>query len=150
RLGLIDRTRSFTEVLSERGLVLRSEWLLAWSRWITPEGQKRRYDTFFFVAELPPGQNPRDVGGEADLSQWATRPWSVRSGSPAGYRCLPRRWPPVWSWHRHGPWKVCGVQNGISCPLSRKCGRSTVVSGPFCRAGPVFPFPRMSRSRERL
>ncbi len=71
RLGLIDRTRSFTEVLSERGLVLRSEWLRAWSRWITPEGQKRRYDTFFFVAELPPGQNPRDVGGEADLSQWS-------------------------------------------------------------------------------
>lgn len=70
RLGLIDRTRSFTEVLSERGLVLRSEWLRAWSRWITPKGQKRRYDTFFFVAELPPGQSPRDVGGEADLSRW--------------------------------------------------------------------------------
>lgn len=71
RLGLIDRTRSFTEVLSERGLVLRSEWLRAWSRWITPKGQKRRYDTYFFAAELPPGQKPRNVGGEADLSQWS-------------------------------------------------------------------------------
>ena len=70
RLGLIDRSRSFTEVLSRRGLVLRSEWLRAWSRWITPEAEPRRYDTWFFAAELPPGQSPRDVGGEADLIRW--------------------------------------------------------------------------------
>ncbi|MDE3724525.1 NUDIX domain-containing protein [Nocardiopsis sp. N85] len=70
RLGLIDRSRSFTEVLSRRGLVLRSEWLRAWSRWITPIGEKRRFDTWFFAAELPRGQLSRDVGGEADLTRW--------------------------------------------------------------------------------
>ncbi len=70
RLGLIDHTLSFTEVLSRRGLVLRSEWLRAWSRWITPKAQPRRFDTWFFTAELPPGQTPRDVGGEADLTRW--------------------------------------------------------------------------------
>jgi 8-oxo-dGTP pyrophosphatase MutT (NUDIX family) len=70
RLGLIDRSRSFTEVLSRRGLVLRSEWLRAWSRWITPAGEKRRFDTWFFAAELPAGQASRDVGGEADLTRW--------------------------------------------------------------------------------
>ena len=70
RLGLIDRSRSFTEVLSRRGLVLRSEWLRGWSRWITPANQPRRYDTWFFTAELPPGQESRDVGGEADHTQW--------------------------------------------------------------------------------
>ncbi|RKS06435.1 hypothetical protein DFP74_2066 [Nocardiopsis sp. Huas11] len=70
RVGLIDRTHSFTEVLSRRGLVLRSEWLRAWSRWITPSAQPRRYDTWFFAAELPPGQRHRDVGGEADLTCW--------------------------------------------------------------------------------
>lgn len=70
RLGLIDRSRSFTDVLSSRGLVLRSEWLRAWSRWITPAAEKRRFDTWFFTAELPPGQASRDVGGEADLTRW--------------------------------------------------------------------------------
>ncbi|MBB6122072.1 NUDIX hydrolase [Nocardiopsis algeriensis] len=70
RIGLVDRSRSFTEVLSRRGLVLRSEWLRAWSRWITPAVEKRRYDTWFFTAELPPGQASRDVGGEADLTLW--------------------------------------------------------------------------------
>ncbi|MBE3001835.1 NUDIX hydrolase [Nocardiopsis sp. HNM0947] len=83
RLGLIDRSRSFTEVLSRRGLVLRSEWLHAWSRWITPEAEKRRYDTYFFVAELPPGQASRDVGGEADLTAW-TDPATVRTEWEAG------------------------------------------------------------------
>lgn len=83
RLGLIDRSRSFTEVLSRRGLVLRSEWLRAWSRWITPESEKRRYDTYFFVAELPPGQAPRDVGGEADLTQWCD-PATVQDEWTAG------------------------------------------------------------------
>ncbi|WP_160050678.1 MULTISPECIES: NUDIX hydrolase [unclassified Nocardiopsis] len=83
RLGLIDRSRSFTEVLSRRGLVLRSEWLRAWSRWITPRAEPRRYDTWFFAAELPPGQVPRDVGGEADLSLW-TDPAAVAAEWEAG------------------------------------------------------------------
>ena len=83
RLGLIDRSRSFTEVLSGRGLVLRSEWLRAWSRWITPRAQPRRYDTWFFAAELPPGQTSRDVGGEADLTAW-TDPSLVASEWEAG------------------------------------------------------------------
>lgn len=83
RLGLIDRSRSFTEVLSRRGLVLRSEWLRAWSRWITPAPQPRRFDTWFFTAELPPGQRARDVGGEADLTQW-TDPSVVASEWEAG------------------------------------------------------------------
>ncbi|GAA1452514.1 NUDIX hydrolase [Nocardiopsis tropica] len=83
RLGLIDRSRSFTGVLSRRGLVLRSEWLRAWSRWITPRAQPRRYDTWFFAAELPPGQASRDVGGEADLTAW-TEPSLVAPEWEAG------------------------------------------------------------------
>lgn len=83
RLGLIDRSRSFTEVLTRRGLVLRSEWLRAWSRWITPRAEPRRYDTWFFAAELPPGQASRDVGGEADLTRW-TDPAAVHGEWEAG------------------------------------------------------------------
>jgi hypothetical protein len=50
--------------------VLRSDLLVPWSRWITPEFEPRRFDTYFFVALLPKGQVPRDVGGEADDTVW--------------------------------------------------------------------------------
>lgn len=70
RLALIDRSLSFAEFLSRRGLVLRTDLLKAWAHWITPEVEARRYDTRFFVAVLPEGQRTRDVGGEADRVVW--------------------------------------------------------------------------------
>jgi 8-oxo-dGTP pyrophosphatase MutT (NUDIX family) len=71
RVGLIDRGIGFAELLAERGLLLRTDLLAPWSRWITPEFEARRYDTYFFVAVLPAGQRTRDVGGEAALTRWA-------------------------------------------------------------------------------
>ncbi|MFG2037662.1 NUDIX hydrolase [Dactylosporangium sp. NPDC048998] len=70
RLALIARELGFAEFLSRRGLVLRSDLLVPWSRWITPEFEPRRFDTYFFLALLPKGQVPRDVGGEADDTVW--------------------------------------------------------------------------------
>ncbi|MGK5497735.1 NUDIX hydrolase [Streptomyces sp. URMC 125] len=73
RAALVARELSFADFLSRRGLVLRSDLLGAWARWITPEFEARRYDTWFFVAALPEGQRTRDVSGEADRTVW-TRP----------------------------------------------------------------------------
>jgi 8-oxo-dGTP pyrophosphatase MutT (NUDIX family) len=70
RAALVDRTLGFAEFLNARGLVLRADLLEPWSRWITPEFEPRRYDTYFFVARLPVGQRTRNVGGEADLVTW--------------------------------------------------------------------------------
>ena len=53
-----------------RGLVLRSDLLRPWARWITPVTEQRRYDTRFFAAALPAGQRARDVSGEADDAAW--------------------------------------------------------------------------------
>jgi 8-oxo-dGTP pyrophosphatase MutT (NUDIX family) len=71
RVALIDRSIGFAELLAERRLVPRTDLLAPWSRWITPEFEPRRYDTYFFVAVLPAGQRTRDVGGEAALTRWA-------------------------------------------------------------------------------
>ncbi|MCA2186279.1 NUDIX hydrolase [Nonomuraea cavernae] len=70
RLALIDRSLAFADFLAKRGLVLRSDLLKAWAHWITPEVERKRFDTRFFVAVLPEGQRTRDVGGEADQVVW--------------------------------------------------------------------------------
>ena len=73
RTALLDRSLSLAQLLARRGLVLRSDLLRPWARWITPATEARRYDTRFFAAALPPGQRTRDVGGEAEQVAW-TRP----------------------------------------------------------------------------
>lgn len=70
RTALVARDLSFAEFLDRRGLVLRSDLLGAWARWITPEFETRRYDTWFFVAVLPEGQRTRNASTEADRTVW--------------------------------------------------------------------------------
>jgi 8-oxo-dGTP pyrophosphatase MutT (NUDIX family) len=70
RRRLVDRSLSFADVLNRRALLLRADLLRPWARWITPAAEPRRFDARFFVAALPPGQRPRDVGGEADEVAW--------------------------------------------------------------------------------
>lgn len=70
REALVARELSFAEFLDRRGLLLRSDLLGAWARWITPEFEPRRYDTWFFVAALPEGQRTRNASTEADTTVW--------------------------------------------------------------------------------
>jgi 8-oxo-dGTP pyrophosphatase MutT (NUDIX family) len=70
RAALLARSVSLAGLLRRRGLVVRSDLLRPWSRWITPVTEERRYDTRFFAAALPTGQRARDVSGEADDAAW--------------------------------------------------------------------------------
>jgi 8-oxo-dGTP pyrophosphatase MutT (NUDIX family) len=58
------------EVAEETGVRLAATDLLPWTRWITPEFEPRRYDTYFFVTALPDGERPAAVSGEADHTEW--------------------------------------------------------------------------------
>ncbi|MGA5702056.1 NUDIX hydrolase [Peterkaempfera bronchialis] len=70
RAALEAHDLSLAEFLRARSLVLRSDLLGGWARWITPEFEERRYDTWFFVAALPAGQRAADTTGEADRVVW--------------------------------------------------------------------------------
>ena len=70
RQALVAREFGFAEFLDRRKLVLRSDLLGPWARWITPEFEPKRYDTFFFVAALPAGQRTRNASTEADRTVW--------------------------------------------------------------------------------
>ncbi|MFS8499523.1 MAG: NUDIX domain-containing protein [Micromonosporaceae bacterium] len=66
------------ETAEETGVRLDPADLVPWRRWITPEFEPRRYDTYFFVAALPPGQEPADVSGEADRTEWLSPAEALR------------------------------------------------------------------------
>ncbi|MFD6564772.1 NUDIX hydrolase [Micromonospora profundi] len=83
RQDLEGRRLGFAALLADRRLTLRSDLLLPWSRWITPEFEPRRFDTYFFVALLPAGQRTRDVSGEADHTLWI-RPADALARHAAG------------------------------------------------------------------
>ncbi|MEU2771540.1 NUDIX hydrolase [Streptomyces sp. NPDC007162] len=83
RAALVARELSFAEFLDRRGLVLRSDLLGAWTRWITPEFETRRYDTWFFVAALPAGQRTRNASTEADRTVWIS-PAAAAAGYDRG------------------------------------------------------------------
>ncbi|MER5868341.1 NUDIX hydrolase [Streptomyces sp. NPDC002044] len=83
RAALVARELSFAAFLDRRGLRLRSDLLGAWARWITPEFEPRRYDTWFFVAALPVGQRTRNASTEADRTVWI-RPADAAAGYDKG------------------------------------------------------------------
>jgi len=58
------------EVWEETGLELDFTQLVPWANWVTPMGHPRRFDTFFFVAALRAGQQPRHQTTEATDSEW--------------------------------------------------------------------------------
>jgi 8-oxo-dGTP pyrophosphatase MutT (NUDIX family) len=70
RKALIDGDLGLATLLREAGLVLRADLLRAWAHWLTPVGEPRRFDTRFFVATLPAGQQARDLGGEGERASW--------------------------------------------------------------------------------
>jgi 8-oxo-dGTP pyrophosphatase MutT (NUDIX family) len=61
---------SFGELLRANGLAVDSDALRPWSRWITPPGESRRYDTRFFIGALPDGVDALDVTSESSAASW--------------------------------------------------------------------------------
>ncbi|WP_214368356.1 NUDIX hydrolase [Pseudonocardia sp. H11422] len=70
REDLVARRHTLTDLLAATGLVLRSDLLRAWARWITPPASPRRYDTVFFTAIVPAGQQADAATTEAVEAAW--------------------------------------------------------------------------------
>jgi 8-oxo-dGTP pyrophosphatase MutT (NUDIX family) len=58
------------ETVEEVDVVLGADAIFPWARWITPEAEPRRYDTYFFVAALPEGAAAAAVTTEASHADW--------------------------------------------------------------------------------
>jgi 8-oxo-dGTP pyrophosphatase MutT (NUDIX family) len=69
------RAAGLRELEEEAGIALASrDKLVAFSRWITPAEVKIRYDTWFFLAAMPAGQEARVDGAEVVDARWLSPP----------------------------------------------------------------------------
>jgi 8-oxo-dGTP pyrophosphatase MutT (NUDIX family) len=76
------RAAGVREVEEEAGLRLPdADALVPFSRWITPAQVRIRFDTHFFLASAPPGQEPRPDGGETVDARWYTPEGALAAGA---------------------------------------------------------------------
>jgi 8-oxo-dGTP pyrophosphatase MutT (NUDIX family) len=87
RAALTAGTLTLGELFGRRGLVLRADLLIPWTRWITPEGESRRFDARFFAAALPDGQQATGHEAESDHVAWV-RPAGAIAAAKSGEMSL--------------------------------------------------------------
>jgi 8-oxo-dGTP pyrophosphatase MutT (NUDIX family) len=75
------------ETEEETGVRLESDALRLWAHWVTPVIEPRRYDTYFFLAELPQGEQADDRSGETNRAEWST-PQAALDAERAGQIAL--------------------------------------------------------------
>lgn len=92
RLSLERREQTFGEFLVRNCLVLRADLLTPWSNWITPVGEKRRYDTRFFVAVAPEGQFADGATSEAASVGWRSIAAALEDWREGRTVLLPPTW----------------------------------------------------------
>jgi len=64
------RIAAVRELKEEANVDISVDNLHPFAHWVTPEIEIRRYDTRFFVARMPGGQNPRHDDGETTALEW--------------------------------------------------------------------------------
>jgi 8-oxo-dGTP pyrophosphatase MutT (NUDIX family) len=62
--------RRFLDLIRDEGLALACDELRLFAHWIAPPGLHRRFDTLFFAARFPAGQDVLEDGDEATEAVW--------------------------------------------------------------------------------
>lgn len=111
---------AFLGYCQQHGLVLQTDAVRYLSRWITPEGLPRRYDTRFFLAQAPADQIPEQDAHEVVNTCWI-RP------EQALYKVRHEGWPMVLPTiatlqQLSGYDSVATILHRLGNPIDAKCG----------------------------
>jgi 8-oxo-dGTP pyrophosphatase MutT (NUDIX family) len=93
RYDLHAHRRTLKDIITSQGWRLAVDAVIPCARWVTPAADVRRFDTWFFVARVPPGQSPIHDDLESTESLWMT-PARAIAAARAGAIALP---PPTWA-----------------------------------------------------
>lgn len=92
RQRLVEKSLSFAQFLTARGLTLRADLLRPLAHWITPVNEKRRYDTRFFLAAMPDGQHADAETTEAEVARWVNARVAIDSWAAGQHFLMPPTW----------------------------------------------------------
>ncbi|HEU4388879.1 MAG TPA: MBL fold metallo-hydrolase [Blastocatellia bacterium] len=70
RIELARDEKTFSAMLKEESLQITAAGMEPAGRWVTPPFAPRRFDTWFFIAWLPDGQDPVIEKGELETGEW--------------------------------------------------------------------------------
>lgn len=129
RRRLNARETTFAEMLRQEGLEPDLMRLHAWSRWVTPSVEPKRFDALFFLAELPPGQEASLDDKETTEEAWATAEEAM-ARQAAGTMKLPP--PQVRTLHEMAPH---GTLAALVAEAGRRAPHIAPVMPRFCDAG---------------
>jgi 8-oxo-dGTP pyrophosphatase MutT (NUDIX family) len=83
---------SFEQTAREGGWRLALDALVPFAQIVTPRSEPRRFDTCFFLAELPAGARARAGVAESDELVWATPARALADGLTGALALLPPTW----------------------------------------------------------
>jgi len=99
--ALLDAARraAVREAAEEAGLVLAEEQLVRFSHWIPPEQGARRFETWFFVTEVPAADQGDVVidGGEITDHAWMSPADALRRRDELDIELTPPTWISLWT-----------------------------------------------------
>lgn len=81
------RGAPFRDTLRRSGFVIDLDDLHLFSRWVTPEGAPRRFDTYFFLAQAPADHEAVADGSEITTAEWI-RPVELIRRACSGERSI--------------------------------------------------------------
>lgn len=92
RAGIEAGDLLFSDFLRQYELTPDFTYLRPWSRWITPVGETRRYDTHFFLAAFPFGQEAKLVTEEATSATWIRPQHAIELFQQGSTYLMPPTW----------------------------------------------------------
>ena len=89
RHNIHDGSIALLDLCAQEGLRLTTDDMHYVSHWITPMGEKRRFDTRFFIARAPAAQEPLHDDGETIESFWIKPEEAIRRSHEKDLMLMP-------------------------------------------------------------
>jgi 8-oxo-dGTP pyrophosphatase MutT (NUDIX family) len=89
RTSVADGRRDFAEVLRSEDVRLAAETLCYFAHFVTPDHEKKRFDTRFFLARTPANQKARHDAGETTEGRWIAPAAALASYASREIQLLP-------------------------------------------------------------